>query len=251
MHPTHRLFSIIQVLRSARQPVLAQELAQQFEVSVRTIYRDIAELQNQHLPVVGEAGIGYVLKKGHDLPPLMLTPDELDAVLLGINWVSQRGDESLNKASKSLLNKIRDVVPEHLQSVILNEASLAPSYRQVFNDSLDMSRLREAIRRAQKIKIRYCNAQGESSERIIWPFMLAYFDVSRLICAWCEYRQNFRHFRSDRIAEISYLDQYFEPSSEELKKRWRKQQAECECPSSEKTPERTATTSRDKLVEMA
>lgn len=115
MSATRRLFSIIQTLRSAKRPITAQQLCEQLEVSLRTIYRDIAELQAQNIPIEGEAGIGYILRDGYDMPPLMLTLDELEAALLGAQWVAERGDEKLSIGARSLVEKLNDVVPQHLK----------------------------------------------------------------------------------------------------------------------------------------
>lgn len=222
MLPTNRLFSIIQVLRHARHPVKAQQLAEQFEVSVRTIYRNIAELQSQHVPIVGEAGIGYILKPGYDMPPLMLTANELEAVLLGTLWVSQRGDKALAEGATSLLEKIKEVVPEHLQSVMLQSNLVAPNLKPSIADSLDMQAVREAIRLQNKLSIKYTDEKGSASQRVIWPFMVAYFETVRLLVAWCESRNDFRHFRTDRIKELVVLDKVYPLSTQALKAEWEK-----------------------------
>ncbi len=220
MLPTNRLFSIIQILRSARQPVKAQQLAEEMEVSVRTIYRDIAELQNQYIPIVGEAGIGYVLKPGFDMPPLMLTANELEAALLGAHWVSQRGDATLANGARDLIAKIKSVVPEHLQSVILDSPTIAPTLSTVIPDDMDMNQIREAIREQRKIRINYTDKNDKHSQRTLWPFMVAYFETVRVIVAWCEERDAFRHFRTDRITHIDILDNTFSTSCADLRKAW-------------------------------
>ena len=220
MLPTNRLFSIIQTLRNARYPVKAQQLADKFEVSVRTIYRDIAELQNQLVPIQGEAGVGYILKPGYEMPPLMLTANELEAVALGAHWVSQRGDKHLTQAANTLLEKIKEVVPEHLQSVILDNSLVSANGRKVVEDSINMDNVREAIRQQNKLFIAYIDVKEDTSHRIIWPIMVAYFDSVRLIVAWCENRQDFRHFRTDRIQKLDVLEDIYPKRRQDLKAQW-------------------------------
>jgi len=215
----NRLFSIIQVLRSAKQPVKAAQLAEFLEVSQRTVYRDIAELQAQHVPILGEAGIGYVLKNGFDLPPLMLTPDELEAALLGAQWVAQRGDMNLRRGANSLMEKIQQIVPQHMQTIVDAPTVTAPSCQQV-QDNIDTGLVRNAIREQRKICIQYRDEKGQSSKRILWPFLLAYFDSVRLLCAWCELRNDYRHFRTDRIQSIDILDERFPQSATALYEDW-------------------------------
>lgn len=220
MLPTNRLFSIIQILRNARLPVKAQKLADKFEVSIRTIYRDIAELQNQHVPIQGEAGVGYILKPGYELPPLMLTANELEAVALGAHWVSQRGDKHLSQSANSLLEKIKNVVPEHLQSVILDSNLISANFADVVEDSINMDDVREAIRQQNKLFIAYTDVKDNTSHRIIWPIMVAYFNSVRLVVAWCENRHDFRHFRTDRIKKIELLNENYPQRRQDLKAQW-------------------------------
>ena len=223
MLPTNRLFGIIQILRSARHPIKAQHLADEMEVSVRTIYRDISELQNQYVPIVGEAGVGYVLQPGYDMPPLMLTINEIEAALLGAHWVSQRGDSTLVNGARDLIAKIQSIVPEHLQSIILDSPSVAPTITSIIPDTIDMNQIRQAIREQQKIHIHYTDNNNTNSQRTLWPFMVAYFESVRLVVAWCEDRGAFRHFRTDRIKHIDILPEIFPISCSALKKEWEKQ----------------------------
>lgn len=215
----NRLFSIIQILRSTRQPVKAAELAQRLEVSQRTIYRDIAELQAQRVPIQGEAGIGYVLQKGFDLPPLMLTPDELEAALLGAQWVASRGDSELERGAHSLIEKIQQIVPQHLRPLLGSPTVTAAPCPPV-TDRVDSGLLRKAIRERNKLQILYEDEQGRSSERIVWPFLLAYFESVRLLCTWCELRQAFRHFRTDRILSLQVLEERHPQTATQLYEQW-------------------------------
>lgn len=220
MPPTSRLFSIIQTLRAAKKPITARQLCEQLEVSLRTIYRDIAELQAQHVPVEGEAGIGYVLRKGYDMPPLMLTPDELEAAFLGAQWVTERGDPKLASGAKSLIAKLNNVIPLHLKHIIDSSTVTAPCLTPVIPDSVNSERLREIMHLRKKIHIEYIDGAEQRSKRTIWPFMLAYFETVKLVVAWCEKREGFRHFRTDRIVYMHVLDEKFPTTTNKLKQAW-------------------------------
>ena len=202
----------------------AQQLAEELETSVRTIYRDIAELMAQRIPVKGEAGIGYILGKGYDMPPLMLTPDELEVVVLGAQWVKAQGDPALQRSARDLVNKIVEVVPEELRPHILHSTSVAVPGRKGGQEAINMETIREAIRTQRKLSLTYTNLNESASERIVWPIAVAYFDTARLLAAWCEMRQDFRHFRTDRIQTMTLLDECYPEQRTSLHRRW--QQAE-------------------------
>jgi len=226
MSATSRLFSIIQTLRAAKRPITARQLCDQLEVSLRTIYRDVAELQAQNVPVEGESGIGYVLRKGYDMPPLMLTPDELEAALLGAQWVSGRGDTKLADGANNLIAKLNDVIPRHLKKFIDSSVVAAPCLTPTTPDNVDPERLREAMRLRKKIEIEYVDAADRVSKRTIWPFMLAYLETSKLVVAWCEKRKGFRNFRTDRIIQMNVLDETFPMTTERLKLDWWEEEKE-------------------------
>ncbi len=217
-----RLFEIIQVLRRARAPLTADAIAAELETSKRTIYRDIAALMAQRVPIRGEAGIGYVLDRGFDLPPLMLTADEIEAAVLGAHWVAARADPTLAKAARDLIAKIAATVPERLRPIVLEPASGMPPARNVVTDQLDMARVRDQIRAGRKIRLDYCDEQGRSTLRTIWPVQVAYFETTRIVAAWCELRQGFRHFRTDRVAAAEYLDERYPERPGVLRAEWRK-----------------------------
>lgn len=230
MSATHRLFSIIQTLRSANKPVTAQQLSEQHEVSLRTIYRDIAELQNQHIPVEGEAGIGYILHKDYQMPPLMLTIDELEAALLGAHWVAERGDTLLAKGAQTLIDKLNNVMPDHLKHAASTPIVAAPCLLTSLTENIATHALRDTIRQQRKIQIEYTNSQGENSQRTVWPFMVAYFDTIKIIVAWCEKRQAFRHFRTDRIRSLEVLDVHFDTPIAQLQAAWETEEKQKESP---------------------
>lgn len=215
----NRLFNIIQVLRAAKKPVKAKALAEQLEVSVRTIYRDIAELQMQHVPILGEAGIGYILKDGFEMPPLMLTPEELEAALLGTKWVARCGDKTLAQSARTLIDKINAVTPDHLRHVLLKSPVMIPATVEAEVDTINMTDFRNAIRNRKKIVIAY-KVDGKRSERVIWPFIIGYFETVRVVAAWCERRKAFRHFRTDRIESFEILAEVVPKSIEQLKAEW-------------------------------
>ena len=158
MRRADRLFQIIQVLRRTRKPLTADAIAAELETSKRTIYRDIATLIGQRVPIRGEAGMGYILEKGFDLPPLMLTPDEIEAAVLGAQWVAGHADTALARAAEDLMAKIADTVPERLRPFVLEPASRArPSWNRE-PDRMDMVRTRTQIHEGKKIALRYRQA---------------------------------------------------------------------------------------------
>lgn len=220
MARSDRLLSLLQILRRHRRPVTADVLAHELEVSVRTIYRDIGVLVASQVPVRGEAGIGYVLEPGFDLPPMMLTPDEIEAILVGMRFVRNRGDAALSRAADDVIAKVGEVLPAALRPVLFDGALYAPSFNTaIASEVVDVAPLREAIRKGQRVTIDYEDANGKGSRRTIWPFGLAYFDAVRVTMAWCEMRKAFRNFRTDRISNITIGERY--PARRaDLMRRW-------------------------------
>ncbi len=202
MRRTERLFQIIQVLRASRSPVTGQSLADELEISLRTLYRDMAELIAQRVPVTGEAGTGYVLDDGYDMPPLMLTADELEAAALGASWVAAQADPSLVRGARDLLSKLSAAIPRELRPIILDAGLRTVSSRPKILEQFDGSILRFAIRERLKLQLVYQDQYGTVSNRIIWPIFIAYLDDVRIIVAWCETRQDYRHFRTDRVVSL-------------------------------------------------
>ena len=225
MRRTERLFQIIQILRSARFPVTGRVLADELEISLRTLYRDMAELMAQRVPIRGEAGAGYVLEDGYDMPPLMLTADELEAAVLGAAWVATRGDPSLARGARDLVAKLTAVIPEALRPILLDSGLKPISFARIKPDAFDGGELRCAIRDRRKISILYQDADGKNSARTIWPIFIAYFDHVRVIVSWCETRQDFRHFRTDRIRSLSVEGQRYPEGRASLLKQWKAMQA--------------------------
>ena len=222
MRRADRLFQIIQILRRSTRPVTAAALAEELEVSKRTVYRDVADLIGQRVPIEGEAGLGYLLDSDYDMPPLMLTPDEIEAVMLGAQWVAGRSDKALSNAARDVIAKIAAVVPERLRPFIAEPSvGVKPTIAEQ-DEGVDPSGLRSAIRNSRKLRLRYRSEAGEETKRTVWPVILGYAETSRLLVAWCELRQGFRHFRTDRIVEAEMLDEGIGLSQDELRRRWRR-----------------------------
>ncbi|WP_269716147.1 helix-turn-helix transcriptional regulator [Caulobacter sp. NIBR2454] len=222
MRRAERLFQIIQILRRARGPITADAIATELETSKRSVYRDIAALMGQRAPIRGEAGLGYVLEDGYDMPPLMLTPDEIEAAVLGAQWVAGRGDPALARAAEDLIAKIASAVPETLRPHVLEPAGRAFNSWNVQADAIDMTQVRTSIRTGCKIVLDYCDEQGRSTQRTIWPVTVGYMETVRLLIAWCELRADFRTFRTDRVAGAQFLTERFPERPAVLRTKWRR-----------------------------
>jgi predicted DNA-binding transcriptional regulator YafY len=223
MRRADRLFQIIQILRRHRSPVTAEVIAEELETSKRTVYRDIADLIGQRVPIRGEAGVGYVLEGGFDLPPLMLTADEVEAAVLGAQWVIGRGDPELARAARDLIAKIGVAIPEHLRPLVMDPASRAIPKHDTVPDMLDMAQVRRSIHAGRKIVVTYRDEQDRETRRTIWPIGVGYYDAVRLLVTWCELRKDFRSFRTDRVTEVEFLEERYPDRPAALRARWRKQ----------------------------
>jgi predicted DNA-binding transcriptional regulator YafY len=221
MRRADRLFQIIQILRRSRRPMTAKTLAEELGTSLRSVYRDVAELMAQRIPIRGEAGIGYVLSAEFDMPPLMLTADEVEAAVLGAQWVAARADPALARSARDLIAKVEAVLPRRLRHLILESSVIAALEPVPDRDGLDMGRVRQWIREGRKIHIEYEDEKGRLSKRTIWPVAAAYFDSMRLVCAWCESRNGFRHFRADRVRNATFLPDRVPQSTSQLLQAWR------------------------------
>ncbi len=209
MSRSARLLLLLQNLTGRRRPVTAAQLAAELQVSERTVYRDLSELASQGVRVEGEAGIGYVLKPGFFLPPLMLTEDEAEAVLLGLGYVDQRGDEVLTRASSGARAKITSVLSQRAKDTAKVPLATTGPPRPAFPaNSVPLAQFRTAIRTQKKIEISYVNAEGRSTVRVVWPIQLSFMDNARVLVAWCELREAFRFFRTDRIQSASERESY-------------------------------------------
>jgi predicted DNA-binding transcriptional regulator YafY len=222
MRKADRLFQIIQILRRRRGPVTADALAAELETSKRSVYRDVAALMGQRVPIRGEAGFGYVLEDGFDLPPLMLTPDEIEAAVLGAHWVSSRADPALAKAALDLIAKIGAAVPERLRPLVLDPVAGPSGNPRRPADGLDMTRTRAWIHAGRKVRLSYRDEQGRESQRTVWPTAIGYSEMTRMLVAWCELRQDFRHFRTDRVASADFLEERYPVRPATLRAQWRR-----------------------------
>lgn len=232
MSRSERLFDLLHVLRRHRQPVSGRVLADEIGVSLRTLYRDIATLQAQGATIEGEAGVGYVLRPGFLLPPLMFPPEEIEALVLGSRWVAGRADGRLAEAALSALARIGAVLPAELRAEMEASALFVAPGAPIPADSIDSALLRKAIRTERKLSLAYLDAAGTASERIVWPFALAFFDQVRLLIGWCELRDDFRSFRTDRITRADIRDVRYPVRRAELIRQWKlaKQAAAAERP---------------------
>ncbi|WP_428675025.1 helix-turn-helix transcriptional regulator [Roseibium sp.] len=221
MRRADRLFEIIQILRRVHGPVSAQAIADELEVSKRSVYRDIATLMAQRVPIRGEAGVGYILEDGFDMPPLMLTASEIDAAVLGALWVSTRAEPDLARAAENLMAKIEAITPEPLRRHIQASAMSVRPVSAAAEDVVDALMLRKAILDGRKVSLGYRDKDGRTSERVVWPVLLGYRDEGRILAAWCELREDFRYFRTDRMTFAEIRDERYPEIPAALKKRWR------------------------------
>ena len=210
MRRADRLFEIIQMMR--RKPtVRARELGEALEVSERTIYRDIQDLMASGVPIEGEAGVGYVLKAGYDLPPLMFKEQEIEALVLGARMVETWADSELAVAATDAIAKIEAVIPDRLRSFMASTALLAPPSHGMDPIKCDFADLRRAVRSQLKVRFRYTDVVQQRSERTVRPLSIAFFGPVWLLAAWCELREDFRTFRIDRIEDLEVTSERFRP----------------------------------------
>lgn len=208
MRRADRLFEIIQHLRR-HATSRARDLAEALEVSERTIYRDISDLVASGVPIEGEAGVGYVLRAGFDLPPLMFSEQEIEALVLGARIVESWADDELAEAASNAIAKIEAVIPERLRGYMANTALLAPSMHFMEPIAFDLADLRRAVRHHRKVHFRYTDLVGQGSERTVRPLSLAYFGPVWVLAAWCELREDFRTFRLDRMVGFAVTEERF------------------------------------------
>jgi predicted DNA-binding transcriptional regulator YafY len=220
MRRSDRLFDIIQRLRTARSPMTAAAIAADLEVAPRTVYRDIAALQASRVPIEGAAGVGYVLRRGYDLPPLMFTADEVDAMVVGMRLLRRTRDPGLQQAADSVLSKLAAVLPARLRGSLDTPPFHVSEGDAREPGAISLAALRVAIREANKLRITYRDLGGTASERVIRPVAMEYYVEVTLVCAWCELRNDYRHFRADRIEAAAVLPESFAAERERLLSGW-------------------------------
>jgi predicted DNA-binding transcriptional regulator YafY len=216
-----RLLDLLQRLRRQRYPVSGATLAVELGISLRTLYRDIASLQAQGAWIDGEPGLGYVLRPGFMLPPLMFSEEEIQALALGSRWVAERADADLALAARDAMAKIAAVLPADRRHDLEASTLLVGPGTPTGPGNADLAVLRRTIRAERKLAITYVDLRGAQTRRVIWPFALAFFDRVRVVAAWCELRQGYRHFRTDRISALTPSDLRYPRRRHALLKEWR------------------------------
>lgn len=222
MDKTERLFALLDALRRRRSPVTAETLAEEQQVSVRTIYRDVQTLIGLGAPIEGEAGLGYVLRSGFFMPPLMFTPVELEALVLGARWVQTLPDGELGAAARNALAKIATASSDALRTRI-DDPGLWPVNLGTYGNrprTPVLERAREAMRTERAVLIEYEDAEGRVSSRTVWPIQLAYYEQKEIVAAWCCLREAYRLFRTDRIKTFELTDQRYGRPRAELTTEW-------------------------------
>jgi predicted DNA-binding transcriptional regulator YafY len=220
MRRSDRLFDIIQTLRVAKGPMTAATIAERLEVTVRTVYRDIATLQARRVPIEGAAGIGYLLRRGFDLPPLMFTADEIDAIAVGARRVRRLRDPGLQEAADSVLAKVATILPDGLRDGVVSAPFFVSEGAAQTPEGIDLSDVRYAIRETRKLRITYADGSGQRTNRTIWPIAMAYYVDVTIIGAWCELRVDYRHFRVERIVTSTLLEENFPTGDGKLMEGW-------------------------------
>ena len=221
MSRAERLLNLIEELRRHRRPVSGSTLAGALGVSIRTLYRDIASLRAQGATIDADPGLGFVLRPGFMLPPLMFPDDEIEALVLGSQWVAERADPRLAQAARNALARIGGALPADVADRLQASHLIVGPPSVPVRETIDLAQVRRAIRAERKLRIAYRNADDKLTERLIWPFLLGFFDGARLVSAWCELRQGIRHFRTDRIARLEETGVRYPRRRHNLLKAWR------------------------------
>lgn len=216
MSRSTRMFEIIQTLRSAKRPMTAETIARQLEVTKRTVYRDIAALQARRVPIEGEAGIGYIMRPGFDLPPLMFTSEEVEAIVVGLALLRRSGDAGLERAAQQVSAKIAAVLPDGPAQVPLHVSG----WNRIPAPSTDLRDLRRAIREEEKLRLAYLDLKDQRTHRVVQPISLLYHVDALVLAGWCELREAFRHFRVDRIEQCEPTGEHFTGRGNGLREAW-------------------------------
>jgi predicted DNA-binding transcriptional regulator YafY len=216
MRRADRLFLIIHALRGRRTALQARSLAQTLGVSLRTVYRDVADLQLSGVPIEGEAGVGYVLRKGSDIPPLMFNANELEALVVGSRFVRAFAGTQLAESAQSALLKIEAVLPPELRERATRTRIFAPVWRDQHREDFAalIDRLHAAILGNQVLRLEYRDEGGNASTREVEPLCLSFWGGKWTLGAWCRLRRDFRNFRPDRIDTCAASDEVFVETDE-------------------------------------
>lgn len=208
MRRADRLFQIIQILRRGRV-ITAEALGEELQVSKRTVYRDVRDLMNSGVPILSEAGVGYQLARGFELPPLMFDAEEIQALVLGARMVATWGDEALSRSARRALEKVEQVLPAARRQGLQETALFSLSFRQLEPTKKRVGMLRQAVDQRQKLKVSYVDGKGNPTDRILYPLGLYFWGASWSLGAWCTLREGFRSFRLDRFQDITLLGESF------------------------------------------
>jgi predicted DNA-binding transcriptional regulator YafY len=218
--------SLVEEFRKRRRPASGEDLARAVGVSIRTLYRDIASLRTMGADVAGEPGVGFVLRSGFLLPPVMFTAEEVDALVLGSRLVVDRADKQMAEAARRAMAKLSAVMPNDLSDRIDAQHMFVWSAADAVRETIDMTVLRRAIQVERKLRVTYKDTKGAASDRVVWPFLLGYFDGRRILAAWCENRNDIRHFRTDRMTSITETTTRYPRRRQDLIKDWRAREPE-------------------------
>ena len=217
MRRADRLFQIVQLLRRRRTVTTAKEIARKLEISERTVYRDISDLVLAGTPIDGEAGVGYRIRPGYDLPPLMFDREEIQALVLGARIVRQVGDPSLARAAEAILNKVATVLPKELEPLLADTRLFATTRVRGSHAADALAVTREGLTSQRRIRMRYTDERGEATERTVRPLGVFFWGKTWTLAAWCEMRVGFRNFRLDRVGEATLLDRFEEEPGRTLR----------------------------------
>jgi predicted DNA-binding transcriptional regulator YafY/glutathione S-transferase len=220
MSRAERLFDLLQLLRRHRRPVSGAILAREAGISLRTLYRDIAALQGMGAQIEGEPGLGYVLKPGFLLPPLMFSQEEIEALALGLKWVGRRTDVAMGQAARNAMAKVAAVLPADLRERMDDDAMVVGAGWEK-PEGVELALLRRALNEGRKLALSYVDEKGKPTARVVWPVTLGFFETTRVLVAWCELRQDFRHFRTDRIGTADILPERPPKPRRQLMRDWR------------------------------
>ncbi|WP_306048159.1 helix-turn-helix transcriptional regulator [Oceaniradius stylonematis] len=226
MRRADRLFQIVQHLRGGRLTTAAR-LAEQLEVSERTIYRDIADLQSTGVPIDGEAGVGYIMREGFDLPPMMFTRDEIVALVAGARMVSAWGGIAMARAAQEALVKIETVLPDTARARLKSVEIRAPAHRMSAEEREKLDTLERACEDRLVTALAYTDAEGAATDRSIWPLGLWFWGGSWTVIGWCLKREDFRMFRIDRIGTMTPTGATFRPEKGKTLRDFYAQMIEC------------------------
>jgi predicted DNA-binding transcriptional regulator YafY len=217
MRRADRLFQIVQLLRRRRTVTTAKQIAGKLEISERTVYRDIRDLILAGTPIDGEAGVGYRIRPGYDLPPLMFDREEIQALVLGARIVRQFGDPSLARASEAILSKVATVLPKELEPLLADTRLFVPNIVGGSRSADGLAIAREGLTAQRRIRFRYTSERGDATERTVRPLGVFFWGRTWSLAAWCEMRVAFRNFRLDRVSDAALLDRFEEEPGRTLR----------------------------------